>query len=257
MLFTKKNRELLALYHESGVDVFLERAPHNRLVHSNINQCSIPPMPDAVAKNLQSNRTIEKFATITNNSMKTLNTIDAITNFDELCAAIKAFDRCDIKKTAINTVIYDGQINAKIMVIGEAPGATEDEKGIPFCGQSGKLLDNIFKSINLSRKHNIFITNAVFWRPPGNRRPTPEEIALCKPFLDKMIALIKPYLIIMVGSTAVESLLGIKSVPMNTLRTQKHSYTNKYLNGHTVETAAIFHPSYLLRQPTQKKKHVV
>ena len=149
-------------------------------------------------------------------------------------------------------MIYDGNPKANIMLIGEAPGASEDEQGIPFCGQSGKLLNNILKSIGLSREKDVFITNTVFWRPPGNRRPTADEIHLCKPFLEKMIAVVNPVIIILVGSTAVESVLNIRAVSMNELRNSNHMYYNDYIDK-PIRTVTIFHPSYLLRQPSQKK----
>lgn len=238
MVFSKKELELLELYNNSGVDLFFENQPKNRVTNViESKQILKNNIPGEVQKFISSSRKIA----------------NGISDFTELCNAIQTFDGCEIKKTAINTVIYDGQLDAKIMAIGEAPGASEDEQGIPFCGQSGKLLDKVFQSIGLSRKQNLFITNTIFWRPPGNRRPTPEEIDNCRPFLEKMIALLQPYLIIMVGNTAVESLLGLKSIPMHAIREQEHRYTNSYLAGQNIEAVAIFHPSYLLRQPAQKK----
>ncbi len=178
--------------------------------------------------------------------------LDLCDSLDELKRLVEIFDGCDLKKSAQNTVFADGNPNAKIMFIGEAPGANEDEQGIPFCGQSGKLLDNIIAAIGLSRKTNAYITNTIFWRPPANRKPTDEEINLCRPFVKKHIAIINPKLIILVGSTAVESLLEINT-PITKLRGKYFDYTNEYLDGKTIRTTAIFHPSYLLRQPTHKK----
>jgi len=172
-------------------------------------------------------------------------------NLDDLIEAIKNFEGCAIKKNASHTVIGDGDINADVMLIGEAPGANEDKEGIPFCGQSGKLLNNIIKSIGLDRE-KVYITNTVFWRPPGNRRPTPQEIAICRPFVEKHIALIKPKLIILVGSTAVESLLAITD-PISELRQRSFPYSNGYLPA-PIPAAVIYHPSYLLRQPYKKKE---
>ncbi|MHC0449496.1 MAG: uracil-DNA glycosylase [Candidatus Lariskella arthropodorum] len=175
---------------------------------------------------------------------------DKVSNIDELYDAIKKFEGCDLKRAAKNTVLGDGTIS-DILLVGEAPGAQEDLYGIPFCGQSGKLLDNILKSIGLSRRKNCYITNTVFWRPPGNRRPTPEEIAICRPFVERHIAFINPKLIILVGSTAVESLLNLKQ-SMKSLKSQYFDYTNCYLEKN-IKTAIILHPSYLLRQPSEKK----
>lgn len=179
--------------------------------------------------------------------------IPTYNTFENLQQAIRDFDGCALKKTAVNTVIYEGVMDAKVMLVGEAPGAIEDKEGRPFCGQSGKLLDNIIASIGLDRSKNTFITNTVFWRPPGNRRPTAEEIDLCRPFLEQMIKFVSPQLIILVGSTAVESLLKLTS-PMNALRQQSFSYTNQYIDHHHIPMEVIFHPSYLLRQPLQKRE---
>ena len=176
---------------------------------------------------------------------------DSCNTLEELRNAVVSFNGCDLKKTAIKTVFADGNISANIMLIGEAPGASEDAKGIPFCGESGILLDNIFKSIHLSRNDNLYITNSVFWRPPANRRPTNEEIEMCKPFLEKHIALIKPRLIVLVGSTAVSAILG-HHFKISDVRGQFSTYQNRYLS-EKIDLTAIFHPAYLLRQPSQKK----
>ncbi|MBS0236182.1 MAG: uracil-DNA glycosylase [Proteobacteria bacterium] len=179
------------------------------------------------------------------------NLADACGSLEELRKAVMAFDGCEIKKMAVNTVFADGNPKAEVMLVGEAPGANEDQQGIPFCGQSGKLLDNILASIGLSRQ-NAYITNTIFWRPPGNRRPTPEELRICRPFVEKHIALVGPKLIILVGSTAVEALLE-NTMSMHEMRGQYYTYHNRYLK-QPIQTAVIFHPSYLLRQQSKKKE---
>lgn len=168
-----------------------------------------------------------------------------------LRAAVHDFQELSIAKTATNTVFGDGNPNSEIMLIGEAPGAEEDAKGIPFCGASGQLLDQMLACVGLFRDKNFYITNTVFWRPPGNRRPTPEELAICRPFVEKHIGLIKPKLILLVGGTAVTSLLN-DSQGISRLRGNYYEYNNKYLN-EPVKTTAIFHPSFLLRSPGQKR----
>lgn len=170
---------------------------------------------------------------------------------DELKKAVINFTDCPLKATATNTVFSEGVANSKIMLIGEAPGAQEDLEGRPFCGDSGKLLDLMMQSINLSRKENIYITNTIFWRPPGNRTPTNEEISICRPFVEKHIALIKPKLIILVGSTAGVSLINNK-FKLGMARNINYKYSNPYLE-QAIDTTAIFHPAYLLRQPSKKK----
>lgn len=176
---------------------------------------------------------------------------DNANTLEELKKAVENFDGCELKKFANNTVFSDGSQNAKILLIGEAPGATEDEKGIPFCGESGILLDKMLETIGLSREQNIYITNTIFWRPPANRRPTPEEIEICKPFVEKHISLLSPELIILVGGTATASMLG-KKENISDIRKNYFSYTNQYLKK-PILTTALFHPAFLLRQPSKKK----
>lgn len=170
---------------------------------------------------------------------------------DELKDAINAFEGLSIRKTAQNTVFADGNPKAEIMLVGEAPGADEDRSGIPFCGASGQLLDQMLGCIDLDRPTNFYITNTIFWRPPGNRKPTPEEIALCKPFVEKHIALLNPKLIILVGATALTALLETKT-GISKVRGQFIDYENDQLKA-PIKTRAFFHPSYLLRSPGQKK----
>ena len=176
---------------------------------------------------------------------------DKCNSLEDLRAALESFEGLSIKKTANNLVFSDGNPNADVMAIGEAPGANEDEEGIPFCGMSGKLLDQVLASINLSRAKNLYITNSIFWRPPGNRKPTPEENAACLPFVEKHIALIKPKLILLVGSTSASALLN-STETISRLRSKFYEYKNEYLT-ESIPVAVIFHPSYLLRQPLQKK----
>lgn len=176
---------------------------------------------------------------------------DAATTIDELKSMVENFAGCGLKNLATNTVFADGVRDAKVALIGEAPGANEDKQGIPFCGESGKLLDKMIETIGLSRESNTYITNTVFWRPPANRRPTTEEIDICRPFVEKHIALLNPDLIILVGSVAATSLLG-KHAGISNIRKNSYSYSNRYISN-PVAMKALFHPAYLLRQPSQKK----
>ncbi|WHQ46823.1 MAG: uracil-DNA glycosylase [Candidatus Midichloria sp.] len=255
MAISKKDLELLSLYQSSGSDLFFEDIPQNRQSSATSSSITQKKLTQAGSKSNVAHQSLKGQPSTEPGRERSISRVmaDSTNSFQELCEVIKKFDGCEIKKAATNTVIYDGQLGAKIMAVGEAPGANEDEQGIPFCGQSGKLLDNIFKSIGLSRKENLFLTNTIFWRPPGNRRPTSEEIDACRPFLEKMVFLLQPKLIIIVGSTAVESLLRIKPLSMNSLRTKNHLYSNCYLSPNTIEATTIFHPSHLLRRPAQKK----
>ncbi len=168
---------------------------------------------------------------------------------EALYEAIRGFDGCALKKTARNTVTHDGYgEQPRVMVIGEAPGADEDRQGIPFCGVSGQLLDKMLGSIHLSRDKNIYVTNMVFWRPPGNRNPTAEELAVCRPFVRRHIALVQPSMLLLVGGIAAKEMLQV-NVGITKLRGQWHRDPD-----HTdLPVLATLHPSYLLRQPAQKK----
>ena len=157
---------------------------------------------------------------------------------------------CSLKDVATNLVLCDGNYNANIMFIGEAPGANEDIDGKPFVGEAGKLLDKMLSFINLSR-NNIYITNMVFWRPPGNRTPNEKEISVCLPYTKKHIKIIKPKLLVFVGSIAAKNLLNSKE-GITKIRGKKHIYEDKE-NDLKIEARAIFHPAYLMRNPIEKK----
>lgn len=177
--------------------------------------------------------------------------VDNLNNLNDLYIAINAFNACELKKIANKTVIYDGNSKAKVMLIGEAPGYQEDLRGIPFCGESGALLDEMFRSIDLNRMQDIYITNTIFWRPPANRVPSEEEINLCRPFVEKHISLINPHVLILVGATAIRSVLQDSS-PISFVRGKFRKYQNRYLR-YPINVTAIYHPSYLLRQGIKKK----
>lgn len=179
-----------------------------------------------------------------------LENIEQASSLDELKKVLESFTGCELKKTAKNTVFGDGNPESKIMLIGEAPGAEEDQQGLPFVGASGKLLDQMMKCIGLDRT-KYYITNIIPWRPPGNRNPTPDEIRLCLPFVEKRIELIKPSIIVMVGGVSAKSLLNT-DVGIMRLRGQWQPY--QIPSGkHSCEGLAIYHPSYLLRSPGQKR----
>jgi|GEM_PF-315216 len=170
---------------------------------------------------------------------------------DELRSTMQNYDGCLLKGSATNMVFCDGNPQASIMVIGEAPGADEDRQGKPFVGISGQLLDRMFLTIGLNRADNLYISNTIPWRPPGNRQPTTEEINLCLPFIEKHIALIKPKLIISVGGISAKTLLNTKD-GITKLRGQFLDYQNDFMDQPT-KLYAMFHPAYLLRSPGQKK----
>lgn len=177
---------------------------------------------------------------------------DSANTIEELKSIVENFDGyLEIKKLAQNTVFGEGNIKAEVLVLGEAPGNNEDIEGRPFCGQSGELLDNMFRAIGIPRK-DLYITNTLFWRPPGNRTPTEDEVAICRPFVEKHIALINPKIIVFMGSTALNSLIKT-DLTITKARRQLFDYTNQYLDGKSIKTTPLFHPSYLLRQSNKKK----
>ncbi len=172
------------------------------------------------------------------------------TTLSELENAVRTFDGCALKKTASKTVFADGNPAAKIMIIGEAPATDEEMQGIPFCGASGALLDKMLAAIGLDRTQ-AYLTNTVFWRPPGNRQPSMEETSICLPFVEKHIALVAPKLLLLAGGTATNALLG-RAEAMSRLRGKTYQYQNEYLQA-PIQTIVTYAPSYLLLQPTQKR----
>lgn len=176
---------------------------------------------------------------------------DGCTTREQLEEAIRHFDGCSLRKTAHNTVFADGCPTASLMIIGEAPGAQEDAQGIPFCGPSGQLLDKMLASIGLNREESAYISNTVFWRPPGNRQPNPDELAICAPFVEKHIALVKPKLLLLAGGVAAKAILQ-REDSISRMRGRAVEYTNPYLDA-PIPVMVTYHPSYLLRTPQQKR----
>jgi uracil-DNA glycosylase len=173
----------------------------------------------------------------------------ACASLADLEAALAAFDGCGLKETALSLCFADGNPEARVMLIGEAPGAEEDRQGKPFVGASGKLLDRMLATIGLDRR-SVYITNVIYWRPPGNRAPTQAEIAACQPFLERQIALLQPDLIVFVGGIAARALLGV-SEGVTKLRGRRFTYVTP--DGASIPAMVMFHPAYLLRQPAQKR----
>ena len=176
---------------------------------------------------------------------------DAVTSVAELKAMVEAFDGCGLKQFASRTVFADGNPAARVMFVGEAPGADEDRQGLPFVGISGKLLDRMIESIGLSRTESAYITNVVFWRPPGNRAPTDEEIAVCLPFVRRHIELVNPAVLVLVGGLSAKTLLAT-SLGITRVRGRWHEYHTPGLAA-PIPAMPLFHPAYLLRSPQQKR----
>jgi DNA polymerase len=172
---------------------------------------------------------------------------------DELRAALSTFDGCPLRQTAMNLVFADGNPSAPVMFIGEAPGEDEDRQGKPFVGVSGQLLDRMLAGVGLDRT-SIYISNAIFWRPPGNRSPTDAEIAACLPFVERHIALVKPKFLVLMGGVAAKTLLRTKEG----ITRMRGKWVDYRLAGDGSETVIpclpTYHPAYLLRQPAAKRQ---
>lgn len=172
-------------------------------------------------------------------------------SIEALRTAVEGFEDCGLKHTATNTVFADGNPDAQVMLIGEAPGAQEDRQGVPFVGPSGQLLDLMLASIGLKREE-VYVTNIVFWRPPGNRNPTTTEIATCMPFVERHIELVAPKIIVPMGGPAAKTLLG-RAEGITKLRGQWSSYGTPRLSA-PIDIIPLYHPAYLLRSPAHKRE---
>ena len=171
-------------------------------------------------------------------------------SLDDLRAALTAFDHCELKKGARSTVFADGNPAARVLILGEAPGREEDQEGLPFVGRAGQLLDRMFEAIGLSRQSPdpasaLYITNVMPWRPPQNREPEPDEIAMMRPFLEKHIALINPDVIVTMGNTPCVALLNQKGI----LRLR-----GNWTQALGKPVLPMTHPAYLLRNPAAKRE---
>ncbi len=172
----------------------------------------------------------------------------AANSLAELKAALEGFDGCALKRGATNTVFADGNPASRVMFIGEAPGRDEDRQGLPFVGRAGKLLDKMLAAIHLDRT-KAYITNVINWRPPDNRDPSPEEAAMCLPFLRRHIELVDPEVIILLGAVAVRHVMGKTDGIMKT----RGRWLDYNVSGRMAPVMPTLHPAYLLRQPAHKK----
>ncbi len=176
---------------------------------------------------------------------------EAAQNIEELRQAVAGFEGCSLKKTATTTVFGDGNPQAKIVFIGEVPGAEEDRQGVPFVGPSGQLLDKMLASIGLDRS-NVYIANMVFWRPPGNRTPTAGETAVCMPFVERLMELIDPDFLVALGGPAAKAMLA-ETAGVGRLRGKWFTYSTPRLS-RPIQATALFHPDYLLRSSAHKRE---
>jgi len=169
-------------------------------------------------------------------------------SLEQLRAALQQFDGCALRSTAKNLCFFRGAPKARLMVIGEAPGREEDLEGKPFVGRAGKLLDRMLAAIGLSEEV-VHITNIVYWRPPGNRTPTPQEALVCRPFLMRQIELVAPDFLLLLGAAAARQMLGVTD---GILRIRGKWYEVE-VRGRSISAIPTLHPAYLLRTPAAKK----
>lgn len=238
----------LEWYLAMGVDEVVEETPQNRLVEVKPEQTpkakptinTAPPLRPEKKLAPQSNYIPPEAAL-----QKASELAEQAKTIDDLREAVMNFKELSICKSATQPVFADGVAEAPLMIIGEAPGANEDKQGKPFCGPNGQLLDKMLAAIGMSRTKNVYLTNSVFWRPAGGRTPTPEEIAVCLPFVRKHIELSKPKTILLLGGVAALSVLD-KQESISRLRGSIHPIWS-------TEAIVSYHPSYLLKQPAQKR----
>jgi uracil-DNA glycosylase len=256
---------LLKLYIDWGADEAIEPTPQSRLgatAEPPVLQTPIPvqrptaPPPAAApapkAQPASPRLDMRKLGPLDQNAIE--NARDAARNaasLEDLRAALGRFDGISLRKTATNLVFADGNPSAEVMVVGEAPGADEDRQGKPFVGVSGQLLDRMMAAIGLDRT-TFYITNVCFWRPPGNRKPTEAELAAQQPFVLRHIELVKPRVLVLVGGSSAQILLG-SNEGITRLRGRWFDYTSDGLE-RPIPALPLFHPAYLLRQPELKRE---
>ena len=260
---TKAARELLAFYGEAGVDLAVGETPNDYLsapapqsspglsplarerpqserlepvrppaspvLPLKANNNAAPPSPDAAV-------------------MAAREAARSAASMEELRAILERFDGCALKATATQLVFADGNPKARVMFVGEAPGRDEDIEGLPFVGRSGKLLDRMLTAIGLDRTQ-VYIANIVPWRPPGNRTPTPQEAAICLPFLLRQIALCDPDVLVCLGGPSAQTLLSIKE---GILKTRGRWFIFN-TGAREIRAMPTLHPAYLLRSPIAKR----
>jgi DNA polymerase len=254
---TQALRELLEFYGATGVDAALGDAPVDRFTvvdeapKAKLAPTPLPPQPVAPQQLAAPAQAPQFEAAEPEPSTQGLADAEALAaganTLDELRQALENFDGCGLNKTARRLVFADGNPDADIMLIGEAPGRDEDAQGLPFVGRSGQLLDKMLAAIALNRT-SVYIGNVIYWRPPGNRTPTPQERALCEPFIRRQIELAAPKVMMTLGGSALSGLFGINGI-MKT-RGQVLTYSHKGLSAPCVPT---LHPAALLRNPINKR----
>jgi DNA polymerase len=249
-------KQLLAFYLEAGVDCALTDEPVNRLSDpAAVPAVTVPglsepappsplrPAPPAVpAPRGEATPAPEAAIASAREAARTAPSLEV------LRALLEKFDGCALKHTATRLVFADGNPQARIMFVGEAPGRDEDIEGLPFVGRSGKLLDRMIAAIGLDRS-KAYIANVIPWRPPGNRTPTPQETQICLPFIQRQIELVNPDVLVTLGNPSTQTLLSTREGIMRT----RGKWSDYNTGTRTIRAIATFHPAYLLRSPSYKR----
>jgi len=254
--------EVLVFHEEAGVDIALEDTPVDRFKESVLHNetldltdvkitspKSVPPRLPPFKLDPQTS--VTSIAPIPPDAavMAAREMAKQAKTLDELRGMLARFDGCSLKATAKNLVFADGNPQAKVMFVGEAPGAEEDRDGLPFVGRSGKLLDRMLAAIGLDRT-SAYIANIVPWRPPGNRTPTPQETSICLPFIARQIELANPNILVCLGGPSVQTLLRTTD-GITKIRGRWFDYDT---GTRKIRALAAFHPAYLLRNPLAKRQ---
>jgi uracil-DNA glycosylase family 4 len=247
-------QQLLAFYLEAGVDCALTDEPVNRLAERDSIAAAapreilpslpvreIPAAMPAVSRSEMAPRPEAAIASA-REAARTAPSLEA------LRALLENFDGCTLKHTATRLVFSDGNPQARVMFVGEAPGRDEDIEGLPFVGRSGKLLDRMIAAIGLDRS-KAYIANVIPWRPPGNRTPTPQETQICLPFIQRQIELVNPDVLVTLGNPSTQTLLSTREGIMKT----RGKWFDYDTGTRTIRAMATFHPAYLLRSPSYKR----
>ncbi|HWJ74110.1 MAG TPA: uracil-DNA glycosylase [Kaistia sp.] len=263
-LTTEALAALIEWYQANGVDTAIDEVAIDRFAAPPPEPASAPvPLPafesstaDAAAFSARSPAAATGFAPAPQRAPETPDAdieaariaASSAQTLDELRETLGRFEGCSLRLTARSLVFADGNPAARVMLVGEAPGREEDLQGVPFVGRSGQLLDRMLAAIGLDRDA-VYIANVVPWRPPGNRTPTPEETAICRPFVRRQIALVDPDFLICLGGAAAKELLDTREGILR-LRGQWLGFDT---GARTIRAMATLHPAYLLRQPLQKR----
>jgi uracil-DNA glycosylase family 4 len=253
--------QLLSFYLEAGVDCALADEPVNRLADPDIAPAAREAAPEQSARaaptRAMPTKAVPAPLPLPRNEpppapeaaiASAREAASTAPTLEALRALLETFDGCALKQTATRLVFADGNPQARVMFVGEAPGRDEDIEGLPFVGRSGKLLDRMMAAIGLDRS-SAYIANVIPWRPPGNRTPTPQETQICLPFIRRQIELVNPDVLVTLGNPSTQALLGAREGIMRT----RGKWFDYDTGSRAIRAIATFHPAYLLRSPSYKR----